>query len=200
MNEQISLPAGYTPNKHITQEEGFYEYQLERFWQKVNKNGSIPEHCPELGKCWEWILPAETGGYGTCRWNLKKRPAHRVSWEIHFGEIPEGMRVMHKCDNRKCIRDSHLKIGTAKDNSDDMIAKGRRYQIRGHECWARKFPERVRGSKNPAAKLNERRVKIIKRLLVAGMPQLHIARLFQLSTGTIGFIKSGKNWSHVILD
>lgn len=87
----------------------------QKFWKSVNKT-------PE---CWEWIGPLVSGRYGNAIYKLKAFLAHRLSWILHFGEIPEGMVVCHKCDNIKCVNPDHLFIGTQGDNVRDMFAKGR---------------------------------------------------------------------------
>lgn len=88
----------------------------DRFWRKVLKT-------PD---CWAWSGAKQRRGYG-CMETTKgvNRSAHRVSWELHFGEIPKGMCVLHKCDNPECTRPDHLFLGTLKDNTKDMISKGR---------------------------------------------------------------------------
>lgn len=91
--------------------------------QKVKKY-SKPN--PETG-CWDWISGSRChGGYGTVRTDGKKRLAHRVSYEVFVGPIPEGKIVCHSCDNRMCVNPEHLWIGTQKDNVKDMLDKGRR--------------------------------------------------------------------------
>lgn len=104
---------------------------IERFWSKVNKNGSIPEHMPHLGECWEWNLSCyKNRGYFTCQHKYKFLSS-RVSWEITNGEIPNNLFVLHKCDNSRCVRPDHLFLGTQKDNVDDMYAKGREGNHKG---------------------------------------------------------------------
>ena len=102
------------------------EQRISSFWNKVNKNGSIPAHCPELGNCWEWTACLTDNGYGligiTKGKNLR---THRFSWELTYGTIPIGLFVLHKCDNRKCVNPTHLFLGTKRDNTIDMISKGR---------------------------------------------------------------------------
>lgn len=85
------------------------------FWNKVNKTDS----------CWEWTA-AKSNGYGVCAIsNTKIEKAHRFSWMIAFGKIPDGLFVCHKCDNRGCVRPEHLFVGTNHDNVKDMISKKR---------------------------------------------------------------------------
>ena len=81
----------------------------------------IPE--PNSG-CWLWEASASLG-YGKIWVNVKLRKAHRVSYELFRGEVPEDMDVCHKCDNTYCVNPDHLFVGTAKDNIRDCIDKGR---------------------------------------------------------------------------
>jgi hypothetical protein len=99
----------------------------ERFWEKVNKNGPIIR--PELGPCWLWTGSLNESGYGQIfvQWPERPRGAHRISWEIHFGPIPEGQHVLHHCDNPPCVRDSHLFLGDQGDNNRDALKKGRAF-------------------------------------------------------------------------
>ena len=77
------------------------------------------------GGCWRWIRARDTGGYGRIRVGNGYMGAHRFSWEIHRGPIPEGMLVCHKCDVPCCVNPEHLFIGTTFDNSVDKMRKGR---------------------------------------------------------------------------
>lgn len=93
---------------------------IEKFWQKVDINF--------IG-CWEWNASTSHSGYG----NYRNMNAHRFSYTITYGPVDKELFVMHKCDNRKCVRPDHLSIGTPKDNSIDMRNKNRNAVFLGEE-------------------------------------------------------------------
>jgi len=154
-----------------------------RFWAKVNPNGPIPPHCPELGPCWGWTAALFRDGYGAFKADGTKVRIHRTSYAALVGPIPEGLFVCHRCDNHPCVRPSHLFVGTPVDNAADRERKGRNNPPRG---------ERV-GS----AKLTEAQVLEIRRLAREGLTQRAIARQFGVSQFLVSLIIRREIWKHV---
>jgi hypothetical protein len=104
-----------------------------RFWAKVQKSDS-PDGC------WTWSASTDTHGYGHVGSGRKLVNAHRLSWQLHNGPIPEGLCVLHRCDNPSCTNPAHLFLGTQAENIADRTAKRRGYVParvthckRGHE-------------------------------------------------------------------
>lgn len=136
--------------------------------------------------CWVWNASKDREGYGQLVISGKKVPAHRASWQLRHGEIPMGMFVCHKCDVPACVNPDHLFLGTPKDNTDDMVAKGRE-----------RFSTRT-GVTPANAKLTDTDVRIIRRLRSEQrITYSELARLFGVSITTICVIVRGEAWKGV---
>ena len=110
-------------NKGVAYPSGYGNPEV-RFWKRVNKHGPIH---PKVGQCWIWVGKLFQGkGYGQFGIIGRTVRAHRFSWELRFGPVPEGLCVLHQCDNPGCVNPNHLFLGTNKDNTADMDRKGRR--------------------------------------------------------------------------
>ena len=98
-----------------------------RWWSKINIDGPKMDHMND--NCWEWTERLHGKGYGRFTYGDGERrysiSSHRISWFLVHGDIPEGLHVLHYCDNRICARPKHLFLGTNGDNRRDSIAKGR---------------------------------------------------------------------------
>lgn len=137
--------------------------------------------------CWDWNKAAKHERYMRMHYsrNEPKLSIHVYSWRLHNGSIPEGMCVLHKCDNKRCSNPEHLYLGTNKDNIVDMINKKRHPHGETHGC----------------AKLTEQQVKEIKRLLLLDeLSHYAIARKFNVAHSTIFNIKNSRTWKHVVVD
>ena len=126
--------------------------------------------------------------YGWVWFNKTNMGAHRASWIVHYGEIPDKLFVCHKCDVPNCLNPDHLFLGTAKDNVQDMISKSRN----APSAFIGK-----NGEKHSQAKLNVKQVIEIKEMLNKKVSFSKIASLYNVSKSTIGSIKGGKNWASV---
>jgi len=152
----------------------FPENKIEFFLSKIDKNGS--------NGCWKWNGTKDKDGYGQLKVNKKQYRAHRASWMIHYGEIPESMLVCHKCDNRECTNPNHLFIGSPSDNSEDMVFKNR--------------SAKPKGELNNNSILTSIQVSQIMDLLSNGMTAVDVAKKFNVCNSTIQNINHG-SWSHV---
>jgi hypothetical protein len=115
--------------------------------------------------------------------------AHRMSYILSTGAaLSADQIVMHKCDNPPCVNPEHLKIGTSKDNTQDAKTKGRL-----KNCG----PKHRKGEDNSTAKLTNDEVMSIRRFLDAGVTQVEIARMFEITQPMVSTIKLRKTWSHI---
>lgn len=146
----------------------------ERFLAKIQKTDG----------CWLWMGAKMVSGYGWIQNNNTRIYAHRLSWEIHNGPIPNGLFVLHDCpggDNPSCVNPAHLKLGNHIENQADKVAKGRQ----------------ARGSHHNFAKLDEASIEKIRGLRENGMLQREIAERFGVCPQTISSIVRRETWRHV---
>ena len=137
--------------------------------------------------CWEWTGYIIPNGYGIMG-NLRRHIlAHRASWAIHHGSIPNGLLVCHKCDNRTCVNPAHLFVGTFRDNNRDCMVKGRKSYLG------------MKGEKHPRSKLRAEQVLEIRS---AALPDCHAATRLAVKYGvrysTISNIRAGRGWKHLL--
>lgn len=153
---------------------------LIRFWSKVDRTN--------FDGCWNWQPKPNNNGYGLIgfgsRKNYKTKLAHRVAYELSYGELPDDKQVLHSCDNRLCCNPDHLFLGTHQNNMDDMKSKDR----------ADKRP----GELHPLHKLTLKEVKQIKTRYAAGdITQKALADEYGVKRTTISSIVNGVNWKNV---
>jgi hypothetical protein len=118
------------------------EKDVARFWGNVAKTDNPND-------CWLWTAHCISDGYGSMRVGGKETLAHRISWTIAYGEIPDGLSVCHHCDRPPCCNPNHLWLGTHKENMDDRERKGRGNQPSGDRNGTHLHPEKLaRGDRN----------------------------------------------------
>jgi hypothetical protein len=142
-------------------------------WRKDRRTG-----------CWNWTASTAGKGYGQFRIPGTRRNiyAHRLSYEMHKGPIPDGELVCHECDNPLCVNPAHLFVGDSGINLKDMAAKGRH----------------LYGERNAQAKLTAKQVHAIHDLAAKGLSQHKLAKKFGVGQMTIGRILRGERWKHIL--
>lgn len=157
-------------NDHSTLEE--------RFWRFVTKKSE--------SECWEWEGQKLSNGYGRISLGAKKLGsdgAHRVSWRLaNKQDIPKGMHIMHKCDNPKCVNPSHLELGTPKQNTQDMIRKGRKRTVA------------PLGTENGKSLLDAEKVLLIRS---SNLNHAALGRQLGVSPNCIRGVRIGRTWAHI---
>lgn len=157
-----ALPQGSTP-----------EFAL-RFHGWVGAPG------PLQTECWIWQGAITRYGYGKLNVGAKSWSAHRLSYTVWVGDIPDGLLVRHKCDVRSCINPEHLEVGTHLDNYEDMVSRGRRSVTK---------PENA-----AFTVLDWDKVEDIRDLYISGCTQSRIAEKYGVDRATIGYVVRGDTW------
>ena len=142
----------------------------------------FPQGDPE--ECWEWTAGRSRAGYGRFKVERKQTPAHRHSYEHFVGPIPEGLCVLHKCDNPPCCNPAHLFLGTLLDNNKDRHAKGRTSRA-----------SRSQGEKHGLSKLTEAAVRAIR-----ADSRIHreIAADYGVDRSAVSQVMRRETWGHVV--
>lgn len=144
-------------------------------------------------KCWEWSEALGRGGYGTLWDGTRSAHAHRLVFEATHGvRLGRWQLVCHSCDNPRCVNPAHLWLGSPKDNTQDMIKKGRRVQ--DPRCGDVLKNGGAAGSKNNMARLTEEQVLAIRAAKASGQA---LADQYGVSRGQIYKIRCGLAWTHV---
>lgn len=161
-----------------------------RFWSKVARSDD-----PDA--CWEWQRSCYPDGYGQFKIAGRNCRAPRVAYTLARGPIPDGLQVLHTCDNPLCCNPAHLFLGTVQDNVDDKIAKGR--DARGDRNGGRTRPERVRrGELNGRAKLTAAQVREIReRVAAGGVTRADLAAEYGVTDSLVSMIARGEIWRGV---
>lgn len=144
-----------------------------RFWMKIEKRSE---------GCWGWTGALQRDGYAHVNIGGKTISAHRYAYEKLVGPIPDGMDLLHSCDNRACTNPAHLRPGTHQENM--------------RECREKK--RHAYGERNRKAKLTEAQVIEIRRLRGEGLKLRELAERFPISETVVQQICSGRKWRHLL--
>lgn len=164
-------------NEHRTKKfPVFTEDQVNRFWSKVSITA-------QSDKCWVWNGNKHRGYGKFSITHTKNSIASRVAYYLHTNADPFGKIVCHSCDNPSCCNPNHLFLGTSKENTKDMIQKGR------HRC--------AYGVNHGKAKLSEDDIISIRNKVVNGESQTDVAKYYSIYQSVVSRIMSGKAWATV---
>lgn len=154
----------------------------DRFLEKIQKTEG----------CWLWTGATTHGGYGVLHGPGKKGKmirAPRFSYELHYGPVSSDLDILHRCDNPICVRPEHLFTGTAQDNTDDMMAKGR---------YNKPEETTAKGEGHGMAKLTEEQVLAMRAEYATGETSTRkLAEKYGVSRRAIMFILHREHWKHI---
>lgn len=173
--------------KHMEEMEISAE-TVRRFWAKVDKTEG----------CWLWTASTRSKGYGalgytTISGKIINGRAHRFSWELVHGPVPDGLCVLHKCDTPACVRPSHLFLGTKADNNRDMHTKGR--SVPGGTYTSGRYK---RGEQHWGSKLTAKVVRALRKTRErTGMSYTKLGKKYGIGLATVWQIINHKTWKHI---
>jgi transposase-like protein len=140
--------------------------------------------------CIEWTKARDKNGYGRIQREGWAQRAHRWFWKQAHGPIPDGMVLLHACDNPPCVNLDHLRLGTVADNNADARAKGRTRSA------PPEMTKRI-GTDNGRAKLSAEDVQAVRLLVDRGAAKRAVARRFNINDRQVARIASREQWRHV---
>jgi hypothetical protein len=146
---------------------------LGNFWKKVQRTDG----------CWLWTASTCSSGYGTFGAGERTYAAHRLSYQMHFGEIPKGRVVMHTCDVPACVNPAHLRIGSQAENVRDSASKGR------HQNPV------LFGEQHPGSKLSWADVVAMREAYSEGISIYRLAKQYQVAWATAKEAVTGVTWN-----
>jgi hypothetical protein len=162
---------------------------IDRFWKKVQKTDT----------CWLWTASVRNKGYGAFAYTLDRKliqdRAHRFSYRLNMGEIPDGLFVLHRCDNPACVNPDHLFLGTNQENIEDMLRKGRHIPGGTHCGDDGKWKK---GTEHPATKLTPEDVIEMRGLYATGgISYSQLGKKFGINPSSACKIVKRLRWAHV---
>lgn len=172
-----------------------------RLRARLDKQGPIPPHRPELGACWPADGYRTKDGYARFRLAGRQMNAHIAAFLLSGGVLsPDKPCVLHHCDNPPCCRPSHLFAGSKADNNKDRDEKGRRVNATGARNGQTTAPHRMaRGERINTAKLTAEQVlRIRSQYAAGGVLQTELAVQYGVTQGLIGQIVNRRIWKHLI--
>lgn len=150
---------------------------MDRFWSKAKvATASTSPHVDT--PCWVWAACRQESGYGLFRLDGRMQGAHRASWVLTNGPIPDGMGVRHKCDNPPCVNPEHLWLGTDAEDTADKMSKGRQYK----------------GEKHHSSKLTEAEAREI---ISRGMSPAEAWNAYPHARRSAYDVAKGTTWKHL---
>lgn len=186
IKELVSALAKAQGNKNNDGESNLIKRLINKKFNKKNKLSEIERFFERLSfglsDCWYWSGYRDKSGYGrVC--NLKENFSHRLSWRLFFGEVPPGMKVLHKCDVRSCVNPDHLFLGDQFDNMRDMVKKKRNKNIP------------MKKENHPLHKLSSQDVDWIREMYKDGnFSYAEIAKILGVSTMTVCRANLKQSW------
>lgn len=168
--------------------------EVKKFWERVDTSGGDDA-------CWTWTGAVSRYAYGLLFIRKRYIRAHRVSYALHHGPIPDGYVIAHKCDNPSCVNPKHLWACTQMENIQDRNRKGRQDHGPNAPQWTPPEPRgRIRGERAPRSRLTEEQVREIRRLYkkgVRGHGYSSLAKKFGVHDYAIEMIVKRESWTHI---